>query len=170
MGKQAAPARQPTSSADSADGFAAEDGFVLIEIVCVVAIIALLAAIMLPYLSRSTSRVKLEAFAFETAALLKADRYAAIRRRTSIATHIDVAERMVRSGATGSAVRIPDDVAFDAVLATRCADRPAAEQIVFFASGMSCGGVLSLARPGGGYRIRVNWLTGRIEIVPITPL
>jgi general secretion pathway protein H len=170
MDKQAVPARRPTLSADSADRLATEDGFVLIEIVCVVAIIALLAAIILPHLSGSTSRLKLESFAFETAALLKADRYAAIRRRTSIATQVDVQSRMIRSGSTGALVRLPDDVAFEAVLAGRCADRPASGQIVFFSSGMSCGAVLAMARPNGGFQIRVNWLTGRVEIVPTNQL
>ena len=170
MDRQAARARQPTSPVGSANRLMAEDGFVLLELVCVVAIIALLIAIILPYMSRSTSRIKLEAYAFETAALLKADRYAAIRRRTSIATQVDVQSRMVRSGATGQFVRIPDDVAFDAALAARCANRPSDAQIVFFASGMSCGGVLAMTRPGSGYQIRVNWLTGRIEIVPTNQL
>ena len=31
---------------------------------------------------------------------------------------------------------------------------------------MSCGGVIALARPGMGYEVRVNWLTGGVEIVP----
>jgi general secretion pathway protein H len=37
--------------------------------------------------------------------------------------------------------------------------------ISFFASGMSCGGTIALTRLDAGYEIRVNWLTGRIEIV-----
>ena len=42
--------------------------------------------------------------------------------------------------------------------------------IVFFASGMSCGGVIALTRLGAGYQIRVNWLTGGVEIVPLNVL
>jgi general secretion pathway protein H len=42
--------------------------------------------------------------------------------------------------------------------------------IVFFASGMSCGGVIALTRLGVGYQIRVNWLTGGVEIVPLNVL
>jgi general secretion pathway protein H len=30
---------------------------------------------------------------------------------------------------------------------------------------MSCGGAVALARADVGYEVRVNWLTGRIEIV-----
>ena len=36
----------------------------------------------------------------------------------------------------------------------------------FFANGTSCGGTIALTRFDTGYEIRVNWLTGRIEIVP----
>ena len=39
--------------------------------------------------------------------------------------------------------------------------------ISFFPSGMSCGGVIALTRLGVGYQIRVNWLTGGVEVVPI---
>ena len=44
--------------------------------------------------------------------------------------------------------------------------RVAHSVIDFFPSGMSCGGVLALARPGMGFEVRVNWLTGGVDIVP----
>ena len=47
--------------------------------------------------------------------------------------------------------------------------RPAAT-IRYFASGMSCGGVVALTRDGVGYEVRVNWLTGGVEVVPINLL
>jgi len=83
-----------------------------------------------------------------------------------VATLVDAPSRLVRSGATGRVVRIPDDVAFDAILAARCNQRPAGASISFFASGMSCGGAIALTRLGVGYEIRVNWLTGGVEVVP----
>src|SRR5260221_9191867 len=48
----------------------------------------------------------------------------------------------------------------DTMLASRCADRNVGRSIDFFPSGMSCGGVIALARPGMGFEVRVNWLTG----------
>jgi general secretion pathway protein H len=147
-----------------------EDGFTLLEVICVVAIIAMLAAIILPGIPRGTSSARLESYALETASLLKADRTAAIRRRTQIATEVNAGARSVRSGATGRVVRVPDDVVFDAMLATRCNQRPAAFSINFFASGMSCGGTIALSRRGIGYQIRVNWLTGGVEIVALNAL
>src|SRR5260370_10449789 len=52
----------------------AEAGFTMLEMVCVLAIAALLAAILLPRLPGATSRPRLEAYAVEVAALLNADR------------------------------------------------------------------------------------------------
>jgi general secretion pathway protein H len=154
--------------AGSADGFAAEHGFVLLEIVCVIAIIGLLAAIILPMIPRATSRARLEAYAIDTASLIMGDRNAAVRRRTQIRTQIDAPSRVIASGATGQQLRLPDDVVVDTMLAARCGDQPNGSAIVFFASGMSCGGVIAVSRPGTGYQIRVNWLTGGVEVVPST--
>ena len=157
--------RQPTSSAARAEANA-QAGFALIEILCVLAVIGLLAAIILPSVPRATTRAKLESFAVQTAALLKADRNAALRRQVQIVTLVDAPTRSIRSGSTGKIIRLPDDVQVDAILASRCADRSAGRSIDFFPSGMSCGGTIAMARPGMGYEVRVNWLTGGVDIVP----
>jgi general secretion pathway protein H len=155
-----------TLPAARAETGSAERGFALIEILCVLAIIGLLAAIILPAIPRATSRARLESYAVETAALLKADRNAALRRQVQVTTRVDAAERLIRSGVTGRSIRIPGDVSLQAMLASRCADRNAGRSIDFFPSGMSCGGVITLARPGMGFEVRVNWLTGGVDIVP----
>jgi general secretion pathway protein H len=62
-------------------------------------------------------------------------------------------------------IRIPADVRFDALLPQSCRRRPALSSINFFADGMSCGGAITLARLDTAYEIRINWLTGGIEIV-----
>jgi general secretion pathway protein H len=138
--------------------------------VCVLAIVAILAAIILPAIPRGTSRSRLEAYAIEIATLLRADRDAAIWRRKPVATEISAMTRSVRSGATGHVVRMPDDVHFEAMLAARCNQRVAGTTIDFFGSGMSCGGTIRLTRQEVGYDIRVNWLTGGVEVVPANAL
>jgi general secretion pathway protein H len=150
-----------------------EDGFTLLEMVCVLAIVGLMAAVLLPSIPRQTSRSRLEAYAIEAAALLKADRNAAIRRRLEVITQVDAGSRSVRSGASRETVRLPEDVRFEALLPENCNNRPVVASISFFASGMSCGGVIALTHVDTSYEIRINWLTGRIEVVPrdrfITP-
>jgi general secretion pathway protein H len=130
----------------------------------VVAIVAILAAILLPLAPRATSRQRLAAYAVEAAALLKADRTAAVRRNAQINAQIDAPGRLIRSGATGRAIQIPDDVSFQAMLPLTCNERPARSTISFFATGMSCGGTIVLSRLGTGFEVRVNWLTGGIEV------
>jgi general secretion pathway protein H len=140
-------------------------GFTLLEMVCVIALIALIAGVLLPFIPRQTSRARLQAYALQAATLLKADRNAAIARRTDVATLVDAPSRAIRSGASGEIIRIPDDVSFDALLPKSCHRKPAFSTISFSADGMSCGGAITLARLNTTYEIRVNWLTGRIEIV-----
>jgi general secretion pathway protein H len=144
----------------------AEAGFTMLEMVCVLAIAALLAAILLPRLPGATSRPRLEAYAVEVAALLKADRNAALWNRASVDVVVDARGRTVRSGSSAHVVQLPDDVVFDALLPERCNGKPAFSAISFFATGMSCGGAIRLTRFGTGFEVRVNWLTGGVDIVP----
>jgi general secretion pathway protein H len=158
--------RQPTLSAARARGHRRARGFARIEILCVLAIIGLLAAIILPAIPRTTTRAKLESYAVEAAALLKADRNAALRRQMRVSTQVDAEARAIRSCVTGRIIQLPKDVVMQTILATRCADRAVGRSIDFFPSGMSCGGAIALARPGIAFEIRVNWLTGGVDIVP----
>ena len=140
-------------------------GFTLLEMVCVLAIIALLAAVLLPYVPRHTSRSRLQAYALQTATLLKADRDAAVSRNISVTTLVDAGGRAIRSGASQATLRIPEDVRFEAVLPQTCQRRPGLSTIRFFANGTSCGGSVALSRLDASYEVRVNWLTGRVEVV-----
>jgi len=157
--------QRPTSRAGPGNGAGRQDGFTLLEVVCALAIIAMLAAVLLPQIPRGTSGPRLEAYAVETASLLTADRNAAIRRRIAVATEVNAMSRSIRSGASWREVRVPDDVVFQALLPQRCNQRPALSTISFFPSGMSCGGAVVLSRYGVGYEVRVNWLTGGVEVV-----
>jgi general secretion pathway protein H len=141
-----------------------ERGFTLLEMVCVLALIAMMAAVLLPFVPRHTSRARLHAYALQTATLLKADRNAAIRRGIDVATLVDAPSRVIRSGITADAIRIPEDVQFEALLPRTCSRREVFSTISFFATGMSCGGAIALSRGETGYEVRVNWLTGRIEV------
>jgi general secretion pathway protein H len=165
MERKAAPVQEPTLPTTRADKRAAEAGFTLLEVVCVVAIISIFAAIIVPAFPRGTSRARIEAYALEAASLLKSDRNAAIRRRVEVAALVDARSRVVRAGASERIVRLPPDVAVETTLASACAGRRTASTINFLPTGMSCGGVITLARQGVGYQIRVNWLTGGVDVV-----
>ncbi len=162
---RAARGPQVISRAGRADTGA--EGFTLLEVVCILAVIAMLAAIVLPALPRATPLPRIEGYAMETALLLDADHDAAQRQHREIATLVDARSRVIRSGATGAVLQFPNDVTVDALLARRCDDRDAGAAIHYLPSGMSCGGVVALTRGGVGFQVRVNWLTGGAEIVPV---
>ena len=85
----------------------AESGFTLLETICVLAVIAMLAAIVLPAIPRATSRTALEAYALKTAALLKSDRNAAVRNGSTVQTELSQLSGTIRSGASGRVVQLP---------------------------------------------------------------
>lgn len=155
----------PQTLATDARGICKEQGFTLLEMLCVLAIVSILVSLVLPALPRGTSTAKLQSYAITTAALLKADRNAALRRHMDVATEVNATSRWIRSGATGRTIRFPDDVAVDTLLARRCNGRMFSSTITFFPSGLSCGGVISLSKAALGYEVRVNWLTGEVYIV-----
>jgi general secretion pathway protein H len=134
--------------------------------VCVVAIVAMLAAIMLPRSPLGTTRSRLEAYAVEVATLLKTDRNVALQRHGAVSAEVDARGRLIRAGSSDRVIQVPNDVVLSALLPERCNGQPAFSTIRFFANGMSCGGTITLTRFGSGFEVRVNWLTGGIEIVP----
>jgi general secretion pathway protein H len=159
--------RGPQVTSQAGHTEAGAEGFTLIEVVCILAIIAMLAAIVLPAFPRATPLPRIEGYAMEAAVLLNADHSAARRQHREIATLVDARSRVIQSGATGEILQFPKDVKVDALLAERCNDRAAGAAIHYLPSGMSCGGVVALTRGGVGFQVRVNWLTGGAEIVPV---
>src|SRR5262249_25778169 len=105
--RKAERAWPPTSRAGRHNAACGEGGFTLLEIVCVLAIIALLAAVLLPRIADGTSRPRLEAYALEAASVLKADRSAAIRRRVEVVSDLNPPPPSLRSAPPPRTSRLP---------------------------------------------------------------
>lgn len=140
-------------------------GFTLVEVVAVLVIMALLAGLVTPMLRPGSTPAIVDVWALRIASLLKADRYAAIRKGAPVVTLLSAANRTVASGGGHGVLQLPADVGFDAILADHCAGVDARRGVVFFPSGMSCGGAIALASGGHNVEVRINWLTGGVEIV-----
>ena len=140
-------------------------GIILLDVVLTLAIFGLIALLILPTLPRGTTPSRQGAYAAQIAALMKNDRSAAARQGREIATRVDVANRRVSSGFADTMVTLPSDVALDVIASELCADQAGRFAIRFAPDGRSCGAFVHVKKGELDWRIRVNWLTGLIDIV-----
>jgi general secretion pathway protein H len=134
--------------------------------VIAVALLSLLVLLVLPTLPHHTTAARLGAYASEVAAVLKTDRTAAARLGREISTKVDVAGRQIVSGSSSRMVSLPQDVTLDLVASDACRTASNEFAVVFAGDGRSCGAVINLASGRLNWRIRINWLTGFVDVVP----
>lgn len=132
-------------------------GFTLLEVTLALALIGLIAALSLPRVLPHASSTALRAKAFEIAALLRADRNAALRTGRTVATALDLPGRRLRSGASPASVALPGHLGLSLVAGLPNGFR-------FFPDGTSSGGELILGRPGGALSVRVDGWTAAVAI------
>jgi general secretion pathway protein H len=138
-----------------------QGGFSLIEVVAVMLIIAMVAGVAVAF-TRGTGRPRLKAVALEAAALFRRERLGAILTGRDRRVSLD-GERRVLIGDGGGVVAIPEDVAVNVLgVDQQWSGRQAV--VGFHPDGASSGTVLTLARQGAEYEVRVNWYTGGVAV------
>ena len=142
-----------------------QDGIILLDLVLAVAIFALIVLLALPSMPQGTTPARHAAYVLEVAALLKTDRTAAARTGREVATQIDVPARVVAGSAKGQRVILPEDLSLEVIASDLCASAQGRFAIVFAADGRSCGAVIRIGKGTRDWRIRINWLTGFIDVV-----
>jgi general secretion pathway protein H len=159
----------PTSGAGHAEptvaASGAQDGVILLDLVLAVAVFAFIVLLALPSLPQGTTPARHAAYALEVAALLKTDRTEAARTGRETATRIDVPERTIASAASRQTVVLPEDLTLEVLASDICATAPGRFAIAFAADGRSCGAVIRISKGTLDWRIRINWLTGFVDVV-----
>jgi general secretion pathway protein H len=168
MGTKVELAARPTfgaAHAEPAGAGGAQEGIILLDLVLAVAVFALVLLVALPSMPQGTTPARHAAYALEVAAVLKSDRTAAARTGREVATRIDVAERTISGAANGQVVMLPDDLNLDVIASDVCAAGQGRFAIAFAADGRSCGAVIRISKDTRAWRIRINWLTGFVDVV-----
>lgn len=153
----------PLSVAAQAGRRDGEDGFVLIDALAALVLTALALGIAFAAIPHGTSGPRLAAIAHEIATYLTETRTHALLSGRDSLTLIDSSRRTIVSGR--QMLTLPNDVGLSVLSADTCARSGAAVGVVFRPDGSSCGAVIRIRRGGDGYRIRVNWYTGHVEIL-----
>lgn len=136
-----------------------DEGFTILELLVVLAIIALGLALAQPLIGRTADRLRLESAQTALLNALKTTRAAAIIRGTEASLVIDLNARTLRSPAL-PATMLPAKVELALKVAgLETTDRSHAE-IRFYPDGSSTGGDLTLKLDDRIARLCVHWLTG----------
>ena len=135
-------------------------GFTLLEMLVVLTILGLVAAIAAPALTRPSDNVKLAAAAREITGALRLTRSAAIARNNEQVLLIDV-DRRIYTASFAAERRFPADI--KAKLKVAEPERISASRggIRFFPDGSSTGGEMVLSLRDRHVKLCVHWLTGQ---------
>ena len=141
-------------------------GFTLIELIAVVALIALATAIVLSTTTGGIESARIRAASKELVAALRYTRTQAITKRESQALTIDVEQRS--STAPGrKTIELPRQLELKLLTAAQEQVDDGVGRIRVFPDGASTGGHVELIYGDARWRIDVNWLTGEVLLQPL---
>jgi general secretion pathway protein H len=134
-------------------------GFSLLEMLVVVAILALASALLMPMLERPSDTLRLEASARDLVGAMRLTRAAAIAGNAELALMIDVEERTFESPAVPRRSLDPN-IEAKLTFAEPMRETEARGGFRFFPDGSSTGGDVRLKLNGREAKICVDWFTG----------
>jgi general secretion pathway protein H len=147
----------------SQSGQSSATGFTLLEMLIVIAILALATAVAMPILTRPSDGVRIRSTGRDLVNAMRLTRAMAIARNAEIALSIDVDKRTF----TSPAIRVqsfgPDMVA-EITFAEPERTTRSTGGFRFFPDGSSSGGDVRLRLRGREAKICVNWLTGNAQL------
>lgn len=135
---------------------------VLLDAVLVVAIIALAAYVLVPVPSATFSKSDMLAEASAVAARFRDGRVAAIRARAPVDVVVDAAAGRVEGA--GEPLALDRRIDLTWLTSDQCPLDRGRRALRFLADGRSCGGVLRMKGGSHEAELRVDWLTGRVEM------
>jgi general secretion pathway protein H len=134
-------------------------GFTLLELLLVVSILALVAAVAAPLLTAPSDSVRLRSTAQQIVAALGLARAGAIARNGEVGIVIDAKNRTIHRG--GRDEPFPPDILVRLTIAESQRESPTRGGFRFFPDGSSTGGSILLSLRGRELSLCVDWLTGK---------
>jgi general secretion pathway protein H len=140
-------------------------GFTMLEILVVLTLIGLIAAVTIPTFSGGVSTTALKSAAREIAAGLRLARGQAIAQRTEATLELDVAARAFRVLPDPRVHVLPREIEIKLYTAQRDLVSDQVGAVRFYPDGGSNGGRITLAVGERKFDVDVDWLTGRVSVL-----
>lgn len=140
-------------------------GFTLLELMIVLMLMALIAAVTMPIFGSGVSSTELRGAARELAAGLRLARGQAIAQRTQAALALDVGARSFSVPPDPRVHTLPRGIDLKLFTAQNDIVNDQIGAIRFYPDGGSNGGRVTLAAGARKYDVDVDWLTGRVAIL-----
>jgi|SRR5262245_30598792 general secretion pathway protein H len=156
--------RHPGSTSGSRPQSGADGGMTLVEVLVVMAVLALVAAIAMPSVRLPSRGPPLGVIAADIAAKLRAARALAIAQNREVAFAFDAKARTYAVESTGPPEPLPPEAELSITTARHLVRGSEEARLVFFADGTSSGGTIRLTHERRSIAIAVAWLTGVVDV------
>jgi general secretion pathway protein H len=140
-------------------------GVTLLELLIVLAIMGIVAAMVVPMLGGGVSTTELKSSARQMAAALRLARSESLATRREHFVLLDLERRVFRVDSDAREIALPRDVELKLFTAQSDLVSDKAGAIRFYPDGGSNGGRVTIAAGERKYEVDVDWLTGRVAIL-----
>ena len=140
-------------------------GLTLLELIIVIALMALLAGVTLPMFGPGVSTSALRSSARQVAAGLRTARSEALAQRRETFLTVDVAGKRFKVDQETVEHKLPDGISIKLFTAQNDLVDNNIGSIRFFPDGGSNGGRITVASGERKFDVDVDWLTGRVAIL-----
>ena len=141
-----------------------EQGFTLVELLVKLAILALVLAVVPPFLSGAMDGVRFSSAERDLVSALRYARSRAVNLQQTVTVDINVKHGTMQVAGRQRDLSIPDDTSLTLRTARQEQLSEHAGAIRFYPDGSSTGGQVRLRRGDRVSSVDVNWLTGRISL------
>jgi general secretion pathway protein H len=148
------------------DRNAVSRGFTMLEMIAVLLVIALVAALSPPLFSSGVSASQHRAAARDVAQMLRLARTEAVAKRTDIGVDFNLEQRTMQMPAASNKriAKIPEGIEIKLTTTAAETKSDTLASVRFYPDGGATGGRVSLKVREREFRVDIDWLTGRVSI------